>query len=205
MPNHVTNHVCCDNLAALWELRDFNLIIPMPIIISKTVAGCDSNTFSELLAQGCNLEEIKKQVPRFNTIEEWERMVMRYAYCKSMYECITWYEWALANWGTKWNAYDIDVYYDRNEIFFNTAWSHPTPVIEALSRKYPSAVFKVQFADENIGYNAGSYIICNGQYLIEDNIECGSKKAFEIAFELWGGDDNFRWSAEDQTYVYIDN
>lgn len=48
-----------------------------------------------------------------------------------------WYDWQCDNWGTKWNAYsqsllERDTY--TVKIQFDTAWSPPTPVIEALEK-----------------------------------------------------------------------
>ena len=44
-----------------------------------------------------------------------------------------WYNWRCTNWGTKWNAYDIEVDWDEKykeciEINFQTAWSPPEPI-----------------------------------------------------------------------------
>ena len=42
-----------------------------------------------------------------------------------------WYDWRLANWDTKWNAYDVDVELegvDRIHVNFLTAWSCPTKI-----------------------------------------------------------------------------
>ena len=46
-----------------------------------------------------------------------------------------WYDWQCENWGTKWNAYDQSIEdqgYGSFEIRFDTAWSPPFPIIEAL-------------------------------------------------------------------------
>lgn len=47
-----------------------------------------------------------------------------------------WYDWQVENWGTKWNAYDqncnFDAKYGVLDIKFDTAWSPPVPIIEAL-------------------------------------------------------------------------
>jgi len=43
-----------------------------------------------------------------------------------------WYDWAIKNWGTKWGVYDVTEW-KGNKISFNTAWSPPIPIIEALS------------------------------------------------------------------------
>ena len=44
-----------------------------------------------------------------------------------------WYNWRNTNWGTKWNAYNIEIEWDEEyqeciEIKFETAWSPPEPI-----------------------------------------------------------------------------
>ena len=58
------------------------------------------------------------------------------------FKSCTWLEWNLANWGTKWNAYNSS-YTTSNgvtEILFHTAWSPPFPVIVAFAN-----TFKIDF------------------------------------------------------------
>ncbi len=54
----------------------------------------------------------------------------------------TWYDWRIAHWGTKWNAYKFKLVDtgDPFEVSFMTAWDPPHPVIEALSARFPAAV-----------------------------------------------------------------
>lgn len=69
-----------------------------------------------------------------------------------------WYTWSLANWGTKWDAYDYDVSsYGHGEwiLQFHTAWSAPHPVLEQLARMYPDLTFQHEWADEDLGANCG--------------------------------------------------
>lgn len=64
-----------------------------------------------------------------------------------------WLDWSLKCWGTKWNAYMVDV--NTSRIRFDTAWSLPRSVVEALaSRKI--GVWVWSFADEDIGNNCGT-------------------------------------------------
>ncbi len=77
-----------------------------------------------------------------------------------------WYSWSIDNWGTKWNAYEIES--DGYDTWvFQTTWAHPTPIIESLSKKYPSLIFKVAYADEDIGSNLGAYQMENGKKILE--------------------------------------
>ena len=63
-----------------------------------------------------------------------------------------WYSWSIANWGTKWGAYDFSVVDEAPlTIKFDTAWSFPTPVFHALEREFPSLTFDIVCFDE--GWN----------------------------------------------------
>ena len=66
---------------------------------------------------------------------------------KELYGYFTWYDWAVSNWGTKWNnpytdykIVDEAEIEDSDEhlliIRMDTAWSCPQPVIVALAQKY---------------------------------------------------------------------
>lgn len=60
------------------------------------------------------------------------------------------YEWCIANWGTKWNAYNIEWIADYAEMRFDTAWSTPEPIFEALKAKFPAIRFSVGYYDEDM-------------------------------------------------------
>lgn len=62
-----------------------------------------------------------------------------------------WYTWNVRNFGCKWDLYDVYVDYDQigfAELSFNTAWSAPFQVFEALSKMFPSTLINVASADE---------------------------------------------------------
>ena len=51
-----------------------------------------------------------------------------------------WYNWRVYNWDTKWDAYDVVVTDDdpeNVEIEFNTAWSPPEAICNAIREQYP--------------------------------------------------------------------
>lgn len=64
-----------------------------------------------------------------------------------------WYDWAIAVWGTKWNAFHFseephlpgDTEY---ECSFDTAWSYPQALFERLEDMYPDLKMEVAFFDE---------------------------------------------------------
>lgn len=100
---------------------------------------------------------------------------------------ICWRPWSIENWGTKWNAYSTSIEPRENgltELRFDTAWSHPYPAIEALSKKFPSVAIQVSYADEDLGHNLGKYSIQNGERTELLGIEDGSDEANDFAAQI---------------------
>ena len=95
----------------------------------------------------------------------------------------TWYSWAIENWGTKWNAYSIDLL-PPNVIRFDTAWSTPEPIIKALSKMFPDYKFEIEWADEDTGYNVGRAVFENGKIISVYQPKGGSKEAYELCFSI---------------------
>lgn len=99
---------------------------------------------------------------------------------------ICWYEWNIANWGTKWGAYNHSMDHER-AIRFDTAWSHPYPILVALSKLYPSELIGVEYADEDLGHNLGRYTILDG-HINQTPMVDGSEEALRFACEIKGWD-----------------
>jgi hypothetical protein len=63
-----------------------------------------------------------------------------------------WYNWNRANWGTKWDAYNVEVVEGsratRIEYRFTTAWSAPDPVLAAMAEQFPLLRFELKFREE---------------------------------------------------------
>lgn len=81
---------------------------------------------------------------------------------KAKYGYRHWYEWRLANWGTKWEACEVQ-FIDENEeyvqIRFDTAWSPPTNFFEWYAKENPEVVFLNQYDEEGMffeGYECHS-------------------------------------------------
>lgn len=63
----------------------------------------------------------------------------------------SWYDWSLANWGTKWNAYEFRVVSEereRLEFTFDTAWSTPQPVFQKVAEEFPELTLDICAFDE---------------------------------------------------------
>lgn len=96
------------------------------------------------------------------------------------YGYTTWYEWSIATWGTKWNAYHQD-FEEPSILWFDTAWNGVPLLIQKLSEIFPDVEFHYAYADEDLGFNTGRGTARNGE--INMTIpEGGSNEAFEIMF-----------------------
>ena len=136
--------------------------------------------------------------PRYTATQAARRYWLSYR----LHGYFTWYEWRIEYWGTKWNASEYRLGSENGEVWFETAWSHPLPILEALSQQFPYDLFVVSYADEDIGSNAGAYNIKNGKLLVGGAFEDGSREAYEIAFSHWGCAEGYE--LVDGTYRYRD-
>lgn len=74
-----------------------------------------------------------------------------------------WYDWAVENWGTKWNSFDGNISDDYSGVGFVTAWSPPIPVISALAKKIGKRLRLIydepgmDFCGECIAYPDGTF------------------------------------------------
>ena len=191
---------------------DFNKLIPMPeslniesgsntdraiayyvterltIPVEQTnLSGLISNCFSNDWANEV-VSRLKNETE--TSPEVWDKLYengKQYMYNREHYGCYTWFDWCRRNWGTKWNACNAEWSLDDGMLVFQTAWSAPFPIIEALAEKYPDLDFTHRWADEDIGNNCGRKTYENGEctdtYYPEERIE-----SVEFACKVHGYD-----------------
>lgn len=217
MPNHVTNIIKLEGdkeqIQKLFEAIcndeygpgtiDFEKITPMPQSLdiesgSRTEKGLNayyefSLVYKELNGDNADYLNIppkaeKAFLAQRNDIskDEWElgkaafKNILQYGFAD-------WYNWRVANWGTKWNAYGYDEhddYSNKDTLEFLTAWSAPHPVISKLSEMFPEVEINHKWADEDMGYNVGEHVY-NGGERIEENIPTGgSSEALKMAADI---------------------
>lgn len=127
------------------------------------------------------------------------------AYCYFETGCKDPIDWSRANWDTKWNSYDFELTNDGCK--FDTAWTHPYPVIKKLSELFPNDEIEILYADEDIGYNLGHYKIKDNGYVKvifdEENQSMKDRKWF--AYCVKGYQDEYIWSEQDDDYIHIDD
>lgn len=68
--------------------------------------------------------------------------------------CMSWYEWNIEHWGTKWEAYDYEMrsHMPGEFIFkFETAWDPPRPILAKLAEMWPELRIETKSVDEGGG------------------------------------------------------
>lgn len=192
MPNWVRHNVvikgnkeeiarCYEQITKGENNFSFNNIIPMPKELNV-----DAGFMADIAEQWNKAsDEGKKVIEDKNGItdnKEKKAELQIYLDNIAKFGFPTWYEWSLHNWGTKWDACeaDCDCYEGTITITFETAWSTPVPIFMELSRQFPDLTTYVEYADEDLGCNCGTYTISNGQILEEES------KDLEFACEMWG-------------------
>lgn len=116
----------------------------------------------------------------------------KYIYNLEHYGHLTWYQWSIDNWGTKWNSFHYNSYSGEERkipcfvsentpfIMFDTAWSSVPKIITELSKLIPDIVIDYWWADEDTGCNVGHQTFLNGGITFEDIPEKVSKEAYEM-------------------------
>lgn len=154
---------------------DFNKIIPMPKILKDTVEGTVSTTGVVLMRVADGMDSAENDLSeafvthmrdeldmQSDTLQDvamkfldkhpdYEKYGALRLLAKAETGYYSWYSWALANWGTKWNAYDCRLEFQAEkyvEFCFNTAWSFPEPVFRKLAKMFPTLTFECDCYDE---------------------------------------------------------
>lgn len=117
---------------------------------------------------------------------------LQYITNKVLYGHMTWYDWCIDNWGTKWNA--REQFCDGNAISFKTAWSAPFPIINEIARRNPSIKIEHEWADEDIGNNCGRQVYKDGKR-IELYLPTDNQESVEFACNVWSVDVDEYWKS----------
>jgi hypothetical protein len=196
MPNHVTNiltvngindEAIIDSLFNEENEIDFNTFAPMPKELLRVMSPVRIVTEE---ARNVEIAEYELRVlncePTFigESFSITQEMSDDYI---NRFGANNWYDWAMANWGTKWGGYDAERV-NPDTVKFLTAWSTPFKAIEKLSEKYPDHEFTVRFADEDFGSNVGTYTIINGEVVDSYFPDSGSDDAYAMAVDILGYD-----------------
>ncbi|TDR28934.1 hypothetical protein [Hydromonas duriensis] len=159
------------------QILDFDKVVPMPKSLNIDALGVTKLTRFLLYPQsfkGMDLpslmlvdqyaDALELPCPRFHSIDDFIRLLKQtpkgrrylleghYSYRNQrQYGYTDWYEWRIKHWGTKWGAMHFDCDWscdNEREYSFDTAWSPPVPMIEALAEQYPQLTFKLIYVEE---------------------------------------------------------
>lgn len=179
MPNWVTNKVkasreVIESIINAEGNIDFNNIISFEGEFPWDGVISDAEMMAEIVVkkplsdhplirglEASNRERASVEKLSDESFEQFIQMLRNYRKCGFLHSM----DFARECWGTKWNACDSVVHLDEGTASFDTAWSCPEPIFETLSKKFPDETIEVQFADEDIGCNCGSFVLKGGEYI----------------------------------------
>ena len=121
-----------------------------------------------------------------------------------------WWNWNIYNWGTKWDLReDTILVHNEGETGYNfdTAWSPPERIVNALAKKYPQLTFYLKYAECGMAF-VGEARWVNGELVLDQSWEHGegdeqievqhpfydepykvSKDYYENGCRIWGSAD----------------
>jgi hypothetical protein len=81
-----------------------------------------------------------------------------YKYNLETHGFMSWYEWCLKKWGTKWDVPHSQVYLNAEEedqdkdtdvweASFDTAWGPPVEWVEHVSKNFPELLFRIEYSE----------------------------------------------------------
>jgi hypothetical protein len=187
MPNHCFNQVTIqstqEDLDTIMEklrgeetMFDFNNLVPMPELIRdlQYVHADQKQYFYSVKKWREGLNGEKDPYLSFPDVD-WlkkngvDNFTLRRL--ETEHGTASWYDWAVENWGTKWNAYDVEYFTgpipnatrlkDGRQLLYRltTAWAEPRPIIRALMHFLSQPGFnqdlemRWRFEDECENYN----------------------------------------------------
>ena len=162
MPNHCYNQVTIqstredienimEHLRGDETMFDFNNLVPMPELRGEIQAvhqGEDTWYYSrkKWMKQLNGVKDPYLSFPDSDWLKENKIDPFTIKRLENQHGTADWYQWSLVNWGTKWNAYDVEYYVgpipnatnikEGRQVVYKlaTAWAEPRPVINALMR-----------------------------------------------------------------------
>ena len=131
--------------------------------------------YSEVALDGLSLTDLVilwKKIPGFSSDVKSGVLQLR-VLAETGYP--SWYEWSIANWGTKWDVDEINIIYEdkgRLDFTFDTAWSFPEPIFHTLAAKFPEMEIWCASIEE------GNIICGCGHFTPVRNGEAGEEFSF---------------------------
>jgi hypothetical protein len=139
---------------------DMNQLFPIPTELHETVSGYVGEE---------KAEEHRKQQ---------ESNLAKYGHKD-------WYDWANANWDTKWGACRVDFdedTFDENSnsinLYWESAWSPAVGLMKNISEQFPELVFGMHFTEE-ADFFAGYMVFHKGEIVAEGEHEMQGQPEYD--------------------------
>ena len=159
MPNHCFNQVTIQSsqediekiieyLRSEKTMFDFNNLVPMPELMKDLHSvHSDGKQYFYSVSKWRNSLNGNDPNPSFPSMDWINKNGVDDFTIRRLttdYGTADWYDWSCTNWGTKWNAYDVEYFVgpipnatsiiNGRQVTYTltTAWAEPRPVIRAL-------------------------------------------------------------------------
>ncbi len=154
---------------------DFEWFVPMPKIFQEITTG--SCTIDGKQCRVWTRDSNGKAV----AISELQLEIM-----KQEYGHTNWYDWAIDNWGCKWNCCDADIEDFEDESFcvkFETPWGPPNEFLETLTTMFPNLYFINDWSEEGgyagvMEYDGNNVMYQNGR-MVELTMCCHVEEKYD--------------------------
>lgn len=165
MPNWVENDVKIigeeENISTFvkdFTEKGFECVSPMPEVLKEY--NTETSIHWEVLERASKspfenpqkeeidefIESIRKIIPSLEN-DNLKQAAKELIKCLKESGYISWYQFAVANWGTKWQPWGVSYNDRKKRLFFYTAWSTPIPFFVKASQKY-NLTFRIVACDE---------------------------------------------------------
>ena len=110
-------------------------------------------------------ELLNTESPNNSSADKIKELEEKYGYSD-------WYNWCCHNWGTKWNACDVEcnIYETSLTYSFNTAWGPPGEWFKKLCTKYSDFNLELEYEESGMDMYGKMEHIDNIFYEIEDSL-----------------------------------
>lgn len=162
---------------------DFRRIIPEPECLSRNGdVGIHVWTAAKRAVGTADSWENERRHQAPYTAEEVDQIA---ACIRAHEECghVSWYDWSIANWGTKWNGMATERVSDT-VVKFESAWNPPEPVIKELWRQSGRGDFLHEWVMEFGADRAGRIEAMMGEDRLRATDLTGTRAALNLLYEL---------------------
>lgn len=163
-------------------LLENNKILPMPEDLKNTSSGSSETVYDVFYGSDDRINYILNWPwvieENLTTQEDLKNYYLqkdpnakeiadKYKHNLETYGCLTWYDWALKHWGTKWGICHASLNEEKPRTllyWFESAWSPAIPMIYHLSTQYPTLKFSLKYWEMGVGFK-GEYVVINGEVI----------------------------------------